>query len=419
MLFETLLGHTLIAADDTWGLLGVMCISVALSIWLEQKYNWASKVSGAIIALILAMVMANIGIIPIHSDLYDDIVWGVICPMGIPLLLLQCNLKKIWKETGKMLAVFLCGSLGTILGAFIAYYALHGFFGNDQGLAQVASMMTGSYIGGGVNFAAMAQQYRTDDTLVAAATVADNLLMALYFFALIAFAGMKFFRKNFTHPHIDEVASSASIDSAKTQAASFWGPKEISLRDIAMDLAYAIAVVWVSTMIGNIFSPLAVEGVPGTAMEVVQDFIGQFLGSQYVWISTISMIVATFFEKPASQLHGTQEIGTYLIYLFLFVIGVPANIYTVVTEAPLLLVLCLIMVIVNMLFCFGAAKLFKADLEDAILASNANIGGPTTAAGMGISQGWTKLVGPALLVGVLGYVIGNYAGTLVGIILGA
>ena len=186
-----------------------------------------------------------------------------------------------------------------------------------------------------------------------------------------------------------------------------------------MDLAYAIAVVWVSTMIGNIFSPLAVEGVPGTAMEVVQDFIGQFLGSQYVWISTISMIVATFFEKPASQLHGTQEIGTYLIYLFLFVIGVPANIYTVVTEAPLLLVLCLIMVIVNMLFCFGAAKLFKADLEDAILASNANIGGPTTAAGMGISQGWTKLVGPALLVGVLGYVIGNYAGTLVGIVLGA
>ena len=419
MLFEALIGHTLIAADDTWGLLGAMCISVALSIWLEQKYRWASKVSGAIIALILAMIMANIGVIPVHSALYDDIVWGVICPMGIPLLLLQCNLKKIWKETGKMLAVFLCGSLGTILGAFIAYYALHGFFGNDQGLAQVASMMTGSYIGGGVNFAAMASQYNTDGTLVSAATVADNLLMALYFFALIAFAGMRFFRKHFTHPHIDEVANSASLDSAKTQAASFWGPKEISLRDIAMDLAYAIAVVWVSTLIGGLFSPLAVEGVPSTAGEIVKDFIGQFLGSQYVWISTISMIVATFFDKPASKLHGTQEIGTYLIYLFLFVIGVPANIYTVVTEAPLLLVLCFIMVVVNMLFCFGAAKIFKADLEDAILASNANIGGPTTAAGMGISQGWTKLVGPALLVGVLGYVIGNYAGTIIGIVLGA
>lgn len=45
-LFENLLGHTLIAADNVWGLMGVMCIGVALSIHLEQKYQWASKVSG-------------------------------------------------------------------------------------------------------------------------------------------------------------------------------------------------------------------------------------------------------------------------------------------------------------------------------------------------------------------------------------
>ena len=38
---------------------------------------------------------------------------------------------------------------------------------------------------------------------------------------------------------------------------------------------------------------------------------------------------------------------------------------------------------------------------------------------MAVSQGWSRLVGPAMLVGVLGYVIGNYAGTVVGIILGA
>ena len=109
---------TLIAADNTWGLLGVMVIGVALSIWLEQKYKWASKVSGAIIALILAMVLANFNIIPISCVLYDDIVWGVIVPMGIPLLLLQCNLKKIWSETGRMLVIFLIGAVGTIVGAF-------------------------------------------------------------------------------------------------------------------------------------------------------------------------------------------------------------------------------------------------------------------------------------------------------------
>lgn len=52
--FMNLLGReSLIAADNTWGLLGVMCLAVAFSIFLEQKYKWASKISGAIIALIL------------------------------------------------------------------------------------------------------------------------------------------------------------------------------------------------------------------------------------------------------------------------------------------------------------------------------------------------------------------------------
>ena len=417
-LMESLFGTTLITADNTWGLLGMMCITVALSIWLEQTYNWASKVSGAIIALIIAMFAANIGIIPVNSPLYDDIVWGVIVPMGIPLLLLQCNLDKIGKLTGKMLVVFVMGAAGTTIGALIAFNVLKGAFvangGNISDLAGVASMMTGSYIGGGVNFAAMADAQGLKGTdVAAAATVADNLLMAAYFFVLIFISGMKWFRNKFSHPHIDAVESGNNTE--KTQAAAFWNRKEISLKDIAFNIAYAVAVVWASNIIAGVFTGM----VPAEGRTVMQDFVAKFFGSQYVWITTISVIVATFFTKQiVSKMNGSQEIGTYLIYLFLFVIGVPANIMTVVEKSPLFLVLCFIMVCVNMLFCFIGAKLCKATLEDAIIASNANIGGPTTAAGMAISQGWTSLVGPAMLVGVLGYVIGNYLGTLVGIILG-
>jgi uncharacterized membrane protein len=67
-----------------------------------------------------------------------------------------------------------------------------------------------------------------------------------------------------------------------------------------------------------------------------------------------------------------------------------------------------------MLFSFGFGKLFKFNLEEIILASNANIGGPTTAAAMGIAKGWDKLIVPILLVGTLGYVIGNYFGIFMG-----
>ena len=33
---------------------------------------------------------------------------------------------------------------------------------------------------------------------------------------------------------------------------------------------------------------------------------------------------------------------------------------------------------------------------------------------MAISRGWTKLVGPILIVGTLGYILGNYIGTALG-----
>ena len=401
--------ESLIAADDTWALLALMAASVALAIWLEQKYVWASKISGAIIALLIALAASNLAIIPTSCVLYDSIVWDYAVPMGIPLLLLQCNMKKIWKETGRMMAIFLIGAAGTVAGAFLAYALLHPFI---PGLEGVAAMMTGSYIGGGVNFAALAAEFDVGD-IKAATTVADNLLMALYFFALIFIAGMKFFRKHYSHPHIDAIAESGDLSGAQTQAAAYWSRKDISLKDIAMNFAYAVLVVFAAKLIAAFIGGL----IPDTG--VVLHMLHTFFGSEYVWITTVSMACATFGEKQVAKLSGSQEIGTYLIYLFLFVIGVPASIVKIVQETPLLLVFTGIMVLVNMLFCFIGGKLLHFDLEDIILASNANIGGPTTAAGMAISQGWSALVGPVMLVGTFGYVIGTYLGILVGGLLGA
>lgn len=402
--------ETLISADATWGLLAVMCVGVFAAIWLEQKYRWAAKISGAMIALVIAMILANLGIIPTSCVLYDDIVWGIIVPMGIPMLLLQCNLKKIWRKTGKILAIFLIGALGTTTGAFLAYYLLKDF-GNSQNLARVASMMTGSYIGGSVNFAAMASQYASGEDVTAAAIVADNLLMSIYFFVLIAVSASKFFRSKFQHPLIDEVEAGTSKNAEETPAAAFWSRKDISLKDIAINMALSVSVVFLAKLISGFFSSFEITGF-------ISNFVVKFIGSQYVWITTISIIIATFASKKVEQIHGSQEIGTFLIYLFLFVIGVPANIYTVITKSPLFLVFTAIMVTVNMLFCFIGAKLLNFNLEEAIIASNANIGGPTTAAGMAISQGWGELVGPAMFIGTFGYILGNYMGTIVAVSLG-
>ena len=391
--------------------MSVMLISVAVSVYLEQTYAWASRISGAVIALIFALVLVNTNIIPPHAELYDDIVWGYVVPIAIPLLLLQTNIVKIWRETGRLLVIFLIGAAGTICGALIGCAILGSAI---DGLPKVAAMMTGSYIGGGVNFTALADAFKVSGTLVSSTIVADNLNMAIYFLILLAIAGNAFFRRIYTHPLIDAVEKNGESDEGKTLAAQYWGRKDISLRDIAMCVTYAVVVVTVSKFIGatlgTVISPDA---------NWFTKMCNTFLGSQYVWITLISMIFATFFEKQASSMNGAQEIGTFFIYMFFFVIGVPASIMEILTNAPLLFVFCLIMVVVNMLFCLIGGKMLGFALEDILVASNANIGGPTTAAGMAISQGWNALVGPAMLVGTLGYVIGTYLGIIVGSLLGA
>ena len=81
---------------------------------------------------------------------YDN-VWTYVVPLAITLLLYQCDIKKIWKESVKMLVIYLLSAIGTMAGAVVGFYFLAS---KIPFLAQVAGMMTGSYIGGGANFAA-------------------------------------------------------------------------------------------------------------------------------------------------------------------------------------------------------------------------------------------------------------------------
>ena len=76
--------NSLISADNTWALWTFLVVWSAVSIVLEQKYKWASRLTGAIIALLGAIAFANLGIIPTESAVYDS-VWSYVVPVAIPL----------------------------------------------------------------------------------------------------------------------------------------------------------------------------------------------------------------------------------------------------------------------------------------------------------------------------------------------
>ncbi|RIN13025.1 DUF819 domain-containing protein [Staphylococcus xylosus] len=384
----------LVDKGDTWILWAIIIVWATVSLFLEQRYQWASTISGAIIALVGAMVLSNFKVIPTSSPVYDT-VWDYIVPLSIPLLLFSSNIMKIWKESRRLLIIFFIASLGTMIGTLVAFIVLNQWI---HYLNNIGAMMTGSYIGGGVNFAALSSKLETPGDMVSSTVVADNSVMALYFMLLIALPSLPLIKKYFKTDYNTK-------QSPKVQQ-SYWQPKKIQLLDIAFSIASAITLVAVSFKGADLIQ----QWIPKS--NIVLTIITSFFGDSYLLLTTLTLIVVAIWGDFFEKLAGASEIGTFLIYIFFVVIGIPASFATIVTTAPLLFVFVIIILVFNLGLSLLLGKVFKFKIEEILLASNATAGGPTTAAALAIGKGWTGLVGPILIVGTLGYVVGNYAGTL-------
>lgn len=394
--------NAFINKDETWLLWAILVGIAAISIFLEQRYQFAAKLTGAIIALVGAMILSNLNIIPIESPVYDQ-VWEYVIPLAIPLLLFRSNIFKIWKESRRLLFIFLISSVGTVVGVAAGFLLLHQFIPE---LDKIGAMMTGSYIGGGVNFAALSTKFQTPGELVSATVVADNSVMAFYFIVLITLPNITFIKKYFKRLYnSNDVANS-------NQAEAYWKRNEISLKDIA----YSISIAFVLVAISFKISELVNEYIPKNNhfMEILVSIIGD----QFLLLTTFTLVTVALFSKFFENLNASDELGTFLIYIFFVVIGVPASIPIIIKTAPLLFIFVAVILIFNLSITLFFGKLFKFNIEEMLLASKANAGGPTTAAALAISKGWQGLVGPILIIGTLGYVIGNYVGTLMGYFLG-
>jgi uncharacterized membrane protein len=115
----------------------------------------------------------------------------------------------------------------------------------------------------------------------------------------------------------------------------------------------------------------------------------------------------------ARKLSGSFELGVGLSFVFFTAIAAGADIFAMIEVAPLLIVLVLILLSIHLAITLGLGMIFKLSLPELITASNAAVLGATTAPALAATKGWNNLVTPGVLVGVLGYALGTFLGTLV------
>jgi len=372
---------TLIGADNHWGLWAVLFIIAAFSLWAE-KSKIGSKLSAVVIAIISAFILSNLSIIPTEAPAYD-MVWSYLVPLAIPLLLFKADLRKIIREAGPTLIAFFFGAIGTILGTFISFAI---FSLGPEGW-KLAGIFCSTYIGGSMNYVATAAALNLNaGDILTAGVAADNLVMAAYFIVLFALPSVTILKKLYSTEH-DDKANNITEDILLDER------KKPDLFNMAKALALGFSICAVGFGLS--------------------DFIN-IQGSGILIITAIVVLVATIFPKQVGTIEGADQIGALLMQVFFVVIGASANLYIVLKVGPILFFFAAVILLVHLMFILAAGKLFKLDLAEIVIASNANMGGPTTAAAMAVARKWKDLVIPAVLCGTLGYAIATFIGVAIG-----
>ncbi len=372
--------HAIIGPGQSWMLWAILILTATFGIWAELNTKWGNKLSAVVITILSTFLLSNLYIIPTQAPTYD-IVWSYLVPLAVPLLLFKANIRRIIKEAGPTLIAFGIGSVGTVIGTYIAFKTIPL---GEEGW-KLAGIFCSTYIGGSMNYVATSEALHLHSSdLLTAGVAADNLVMTIYFLILFALPGVGFLKKHFKNVHQQNAENMQETDIFEED-----NNENPNLLDMGKALSIGLLAAAVSFYLQHII------GIQGSAILI---------------ITLLVVAVATLFPKQMNAIRGADQIGTFLMQIFFAAIGASANILVVMKVGPILFLFAGLILFVHLIFILIFGRLFNLDLAEIVIASNANMGGPTTAAAMAVGRRWKSLVIPAILCGTLGYAIATFIG---------
>ena len=383
---------SLINSENTLGIWMVMCLYIVFAMYAERHWKWSMKYANACtLCLLGGALLCTFNILPSQSAAYDPI-WEFIAPLAIPMLLFNANLGQIAKRSGRMVGIFLLAAVGVAGGVILASVLLQNHIPE---LHSVAAVITGSQTGGAVNVAAMRDVFDISSTMFAVTYIADNIAFVFTTFVMLSLPGIAFIRKRYRCHY--------PLDQAEIAERESEGENGFTVFNLIMCFAVAFVILFVSV--------LFTDFVNGTSAPFI---VKQLFGQKYLILTLITVGLATAFPRWMGKLSGGYEVGMLLLNFFFIASTIEADMKEMFAQGPWLFIFCAITFFVQLVLLLGGGKLFKFNIEEIVICSNASLGGPSTAAAVAGAKGWKELITPAILIGVLGYIIGNYLGIFAG-----
>ncbi|GLC38301.1 hypothetical protein PLESTM_000709300 [Pleodorina starrii] len=427
---------------DGWPLWCLLAACGAVAQVCENRTRWGAALSAPVLSMLAAVALAAAGVIPVDCTAYDT-VWTYFMPLAAACFLLETDVHRLLRDGGPLLAGFAVGAVGMVAGAVGGWWLLREPLGPTG--AKLAACLCASYVGGSVNFAAVALALQVPPASIPGAMAADNLLMAVFLAALMAVpvpaaaaaadtttatavtsggGGSGDAAGNPAAPEAEAEAEAATPPPMTAESLSLTLAAAAAACAAAEHLAAALNVVPLKMLILAVVAAGLAAAAQGVRQAVwargAQRTSGNGSGGGDGGGGAAGRAAGVVMsQRPVFA--GSSQIGCCLMLLFFAVIGASAGSPGALAACPGALAPFLgLMVATHWVVVSALGRgVMRLPLDALLLGSNANIGGPATAAAMAAAKGWRHLVQPAMLTGSLGYATGTAAGLLVARIIGA
>lgn len=366
---------TLLSSDHHIAILALLLVIVALGMAMEKRPRIGQF--GVLFIILFPALLSALNVMPRAATVYSIVVQEFV-PLSLPMLLFQADLRRIWRESGRVIIAFLGAAMATVVGALIALPLVN--LGAEEGVW--VGILTAGFIGGSANAGSVAVAMNKASDPMMGVAVASVFAVAVPFLALLlTLPNMPRLWRWFSPEPLTHVSLPGASGSVSSRG--------ISALSLAVSLALSAVIVAAS------------------------DYTAQWLNygpAKFLMITLLSVVFATLLPRQAARLNGHYELGQILIYCFFAVIGVQINFVLALTEGLQIMLFTAILLTVHLVLLAVFGRLLKLNGAELAVASNACILSPPTAAAMAVARGWHALVTPALLCGVFGYAIANLVG---------
>ena len=367
-----------------------------------KRWKVVQKIGTVVLAYAVGIIASLCGVFDFATpeiagsfSKLQSTIMSVAVPLAIPLMLFNCDFKLWTKSLPKTAWALVTGIVAVIIASISGYFI---FRNHVPEIAKVTGMMAGIYTGGTMNFNALGAALNVDRSVMAIVLAFQMVITTPYIFFLLG-GGYKIFRKLLPYK---DITHKGRMDEEHVETADVENYRGMFEKKNFIGMMKGLGLSFLFLAVGAGLAML----ITGTLNELVV----------ILTITTLS-IIASFF-KPIRELPKTFELGMFFILIFSVIVASMFDInsvnggslyiggfvlWIIGISVGLHLLLCRIAKVSGDLFCVCQVGLLCSP--------------PFVPPIAGAMQNKKVLIS-GIVVGLVGYAIGTYLGSLLAWVLG-